>query len=77
MLRITTLIGVAAAIAFFGGIAPAQAAISAPTTSTTTTTTTQQDTISQTTVVDPTHSFAMTAKPSVKATPYWGEPKAG
>lgn len=76
MLRTTTLIGVAAAVALFGGIAPAQAVGSAPTT-TTATTTTQPDIISQTTVLDPTHSFAMTAKPSVKATPYWGEPKAG
>lgn len=72
MHRITTLIGVAAAVALFGGIAPAQAAVAASTP----TTTAQQDTISHTTVLDPTQSFAMTAKPSLKATPYWGEPKA-
>ena len=73
MPRITTVIGLAAAVALFGGITPTQAAASAPTP----TPTTQQNTISQTMVLDPTHSFAMTAKPSVKATPYWGEPKAG
>jgi hypothetical protein len=33
----------------------------------------QATTNSQTLVMDPTQSFAMTATPSVKATPYWGE----
>ncbi|WP_059015355.1 hypothetical protein [Mycobacterium sp. M26] len=72
MVKATTLLGAAVACALIGGAPMAQAALVSPTPSPG-----KQQSSSQTTLVDPTQDFSMTAKPTVKATPYWGEPKAG
>lgn len=72
MLKATTLLGAAIAYALIGGVPLAQAALASPTPGHG-----KQQSSSQTMPVDPTQDFSMTAKPSVKATPYWGEPKAG
>jgi hypothetical protein len=73
MTKLASLMGAAAAVTLIGGVAGGHAV---PTPSMTAANH-QAATNSQTLVMDPTQSFAMTAKPSVKATPYWGEPKAG
>jgi len=72
--RLATIIGAAAAVTVVGGAVGGHAnAQEDPSVSAQT----HSSTSSQTLVLDPRHSFAMTATPSVKATPYWGEPKAG
>ncbi|MCX2932559.1 hypothetical protein ORI20_19995 [Mycobacterium sp. CVI_P3] len=72
--RFAATMGAAVAIALLGGVSGghAYAATGSPTQPTI-----QHQGNSQTLIMDPTKSFAMKASPSVKATPYWGEPKAG
>jgi hypothetical protein len=73
-LRLAAVAGTAAAVTLIGGVAGAHAYAA---TSSSSAPPTQQQTSAQTMVLDPTKSFAMKATPTVKATPFWGEPKAG
>ncbi|GAY19091.1 hypothetical protein [Mycobacterium sp. shizuoka-1] len=70
--RLTGLLGAVAAVTVIGGFAGAQSYAATPSTAPTI----QQETSAQTLITDPTKSFAMRVSPTVKATPFWGEPKA-
>ncbi len=71
--RLAAVAGAAAAVTLIGGVAGGHAYAATPSTSAPGT---HQQTSSQTMVLNPTQSFAMKATPTVKATPFWGEPKA-
>ena len=72
MTKLASWVSAAAAVTLIGGAAGGHAVATPSMTSAN-----QATTNSQTLVMDPTQSFAMTATPSVKATPYWGERQPG
>ena len=72
--RFALTAGAALAVALAGGVSSGHANATAASPAEPTI---QQQTSSQTLIMAPTKSFAMKASPTVKATPFWGEPKAG